>query len=236
MTEQVDRRADLTRLEILRAAARQFARKPYSLVSLDDILADAAVTKGALYFHFRSKHALATAIVDHRAELARNTVDEVLSRNLSGLETLIDISYLLAVEDIGDPMSRAGLNLIESIGRTDGLGPRALDAWVVGFTEIGRRAITEGDLAGGSDPAIVARLLVSMFLGIRQTSDLDDPPRFLADLEQVWKLALTALVSPDRLGYLTQFVRRRTVLSIKNARPLTLDEHEVKSSSRNGTG
>lgn len=235
MTEHVDRRADLTRLQILRAASRQFAHKPYSLVSLDDILADAAVTKGALYFHFRSKHALATAIVDHRAELARGTVQAVLARNLSGLETLIDISYLLAVEDIGEPMSRAGLNLIESIGRTDGLGPRVLESWVVGFTAIGRRAVTEGDLAGDSDPAAIARLLVSMYLGIRQTSDLDDPQRFLTDLEQVWKLVLPAVGSPDRLRYLTQFIRRRTVLSIKNAAPLRPEEHELKSSSRAGT-
>ena len=70
MTEQLDRRADTTRLQILRAASRQFARKSYSLVSLDDILADAEVTKGAMYFHFRSKHALASAIIDYRAAVA----------------------------------------------------------------------------------------------------------------------------------------------------------------------
>ena len=66
MTEQIDRRADTTRLQILRAASRQFAHKSYSLVSLDDILADAEVTKGAMYFHFRSKHALASAIIEYR--------------------------------------------------------------------------------------------------------------------------------------------------------------------------
>ena len=66
MTEQLDRRADTTRVQILRAASRQFARKSYSLVSLDDILADAEVTKGAMYFHFPSKYALASAIIEYR--------------------------------------------------------------------------------------------------------------------------------------------------------------------------
>ncbi len=66
MTEHLDRRADTTRVQILRAASHQFARKSYSLVSLDDILADAEVTKGAMYFHFRSKYALASAIIEYR--------------------------------------------------------------------------------------------------------------------------------------------------------------------------
>lgn len=175
MTEQLDRRAELTRLQILQAAARQFAHTPYSLVSLDDILADATVTKGALYFHFRSKHALAVSLVEHRTARANKSVEEVLARNLSGAETLIDLSCLVAAEDIGDPMARACLNLVESIGRTDDLGPRVLDEWVQGFAGIAKRAIGEGDFTADSDPEAIARLLVSIYLGVRQTSDLDDP-------------------------------------------------------------
>ncbi|KWX20277.1 TetR family transcriptional regulator [Mycolicibacterium wolinskyi] len=236
MTEQLDRRAHLTRLQILQAAAGQFARKPYSLVSLDDILADAAVTKGALYFHFRSKHALASSIVDHRAEQSRIAVDEVLARNLSGLETLIDITCLVAAEDIGDAMARAGLNLVESIGRTDGLGPRVLDAWIHGFTDIARRAVDEGDIVDDSDPRTVARLLVSMYLGTRQTSDLDDPQRFLTDLEQNWNLVLPGFANPDRLGYLSQFIRRRTALTIRKASPFGRDEPDLDTTARTGSG
>lgn len=220
MTEQLDRRAELTRLQILQAAARQFAHTPYSLVSLDDILADAAVTKGALYFHFRSKHALAISIVEHRTARGNKAVEEVLARNLSGAETLIDLSCLVAAEDIGDPMARACLNLIESIGRTDGLGTRALDQWVQGFAGIAKRAIGEGDFTADSDPEAIARLLVSIYLGVRQTSDLDDPPRFLTDLEHSWRLALPGFVEPERLAYLKQFIRRRTAVGVKKVVPL----------------
>lgn len=220
MTEQLDRRADLTRLHILRAASRQFARTPYSLVSLDDILADAEVTKGALYFHFRSKHALACAIVEHHAEQARTSTEEVAARNLSGLETLIDISYQLAVDDISDPMTRAGLNLVESIGRTENLGARVLADWVARFTAIGQRAVDEGDLTAESDPEVMARLLVSLYLGVRQTSELEDAQRFLHDLEHSWQLLLPGVANPDRLGYLRQFIRRRTTLTARKAVPL----------------
>lgn len=223
MTEQVDRRADTTRRQILRAASHQFAHKAYGLVSLDDILAEAEVTKGAMYFHFRSKHALAVAIIEHRAAVARHAADKLVAHKLSGLETLIDFSYLMAVDDIGDVSTRAGLNLLESIGRTDGLQASVLGEWVTTFAEIGRRAVGEGDIVEERDPDDIARLLVSMYMGLRQTSNFAEPERFLHDLEMGWALVLPGFANPDRLEYFTQFLRRRTALAIKKATPLRSD-------------
>lgn len=220
MTEQIDRRADTTRLQILRAASRQFARKSYSLVSLDDILADAEVTKGAMYFHFRSKHALASAIIEYRGAVARSAVDELLALKLSGLETLIDISYLIAVNDISDESARASLNLLESIGRTDGLQASVVGNSVSAFAAITRRAVDDGDIVEHHEPQTIARLLISMYLGLRQASNLADPEQFLRDLEQSWALILPGIAKPDRIGYLTQFIKRRTALAIKKATPL----------------
>jgi AcrR family transcriptional regulator len=220
VTEQLDRRADTTRLQILRAASRQFARKSYSLVSLDDILADAEVTKGAMYFHFRSKHALASAIVDYCAAAARASVDQLLARKLSGLETLIDISYFVATEDIGDEMARAGLNLLESVGRTDGLQANLLGQWVMAFAAVAGKAVRDGDITEDCDPDSVGGLLVSMYLGLRQTSNLADPERFLHELEKMWTLVMPGFVKPDRIDYLNQFIKRRTAVAIKRTTPL----------------
>jgi len=220
VTEHLDRRADTTRLQILRAASRQFARKSYSLVSLDDILADAEVTKGAMYFHFRSKYALASAIIEYRATAARASVDQLLAQKLSGLETLIDISYLVAIEDIGDETARAGLNLLESIGRTDGLQGDVHGQWVTAFAAIARKAVKDGDVIKDRDSEVIARLLVSMYLGLRQTSNLAEPERFLRDLENTWVLVLPGFVKPDRIDYLNQFIKRRTAVALKKATPL----------------
>jgi AcrR family transcriptional regulator len=220
VSEQIDRRSDTTRQQILRAASRQFAHHPYGRVSLDDILADAEVTKGAMYFHFRSKHALASAIIEYRATVARVAVDELLARKLSGLETLIDITYLIAIEDIGDESARAGLNLLESIGRTDGLSASVLGEWVTAFAGITRKAVKDGDIVETRDPAGIAKLLVSMYLGLRQTSDLAEPERFLRDLETAWGLVLPGIAKADRIDYLTEFIKRRTGVAIRKARPL----------------
>jgi len=219
VTEQLAR-ADTTRLQILRAASRQFARKPYSSVSLDDILADAEVTKGAMYFHFRSKHALASAIIEYRGAAARASVEQLLAQKLSGLETLIDISYLIAIDDVGDETARAGLNLLESIGRTDGIQENVHGQWVTAFAAIARKAVADGDIIADRDSEAIARLLVSMYLGLRQTSNLAEPERFLRDLEKMWALVMPGFVKPDRIHYLDQFIKRRTAIALKKATPL----------------
>jgi TetR/AcrR family acrAB operon transcriptional repressor len=54
-----------TRLAILEAAVRIFARSGISAATLDDIAADAGVTRGALSWHFHSKDDLLAAIIKH---------------------------------------------------------------------------------------------------------------------------------------------------------------------------
>jgi AcrR family transcriptional regulator len=223
VTVSTDARAETTRHQILRAAARQFARNHYSMVNLDDILAEAEVTKGAMYFHFRSKHALAMAIIEEGSRLGRAATQELLKHRLSALETFVDISLRIARQDLGDDMARAGLHLLESIGRGDGLQASAMRDWINVFAAVVRRAIAEGDVSDDLNPEDVGRQLASLYMGLRQTSNLEKPDQFLADLEKAWILALPGFVRPERLEYLTQFVKRRVAHAIKNTslRPAT---------------
>lgn len=213
-SDSTDGRADTTRHQILRAAAHQFARRAYHDVGLDDILAQAELTKGAMYFHFRSKHALAVAIIEQHIAAGRVAVQELMAKQLSGLETLIDFSYLAAVRDLSQDVSRAAGHLLESVGRTEGLQARLLDGWIDALTEVVRRAIAEGDVAPQCEPQDVGRLVVSMYMGLRQTSDLDAPRRYLLDLEKNWILVLQGILEADRFDYFKQFLRRRTALAI----------------------
>jgi TetR/AcrR family transcriptional repressor of nem operon len=214
MTETTDTRADLTRRQILRAAARQFARLPYHQVSLDDVLAEAALTKGAMYFHFRSKHALALAIIEDQITLSNAAISDLLARKLSGLETLIDFSYQLAVRDISEDISRAALHLVESIGRVEGLQTKLHRHWIDNLTAAIQRGTGEGDVVEHCDAHDVGRLLASSYMGLRQTADLDEPGRFLTDFEKMWALMLPGFVHQDRIGYFRQFITRRTKIAI----------------------
>lgn len=214
MTETTDSKADSTRQQILRAAARRFAQQPYHQVGLDDVLAEAELTKGAMYFHFRSKHALALAIIGDQMTRSNQAITELLARKFSGLETLIDFSYQLAVRDISEEISRAALNLLESIGRIDGLQMQMHKEWIDNLTVAIQRGIGEGDVLEDCEPQDVGRLLASFYTGLRQTSDLNEPERFLHDFEKLWALALPGFVPPQRLEYFRQFIGRRTTIAI----------------------
>ncbi|WP_236949994.1 TetR/AcrR family transcriptional regulator [Mycobacterium sp. MS1601] len=214
VTESRDSGTETAREQILRAATRQFARRSYHLVSLDDILGDAAVTKGAMYFHFTSKYALALAIIDRYIELCNETLAEQLRLQRSGLETLIDVSYQMAVQDLTLDTAKAGIHLTEAVGRTDGLQTKRIADLTTALGEILGRAVEEGDVAPDRDPAQVSHLLVSLYAGLRQTTGLDDGPALLAHVQSSWSLVLPGFVVPDRVGYFTQLVRRRTRVAL----------------------
>lgn len=213
MTDTSDTPADSTRQQILRAACHQFAHRSYSQVSLDDILADAHVTKGAMYFHFRSKHALAMAIIELQTQATREAVNDLLARKLSGFESLVDISYLIALRDVCDDLCRAGLTLLESIGRTDGLRAGLLRDWVKAFAVVVERGVADGDVMTGCDPVDVSQALVTLYAGVRQIGDLDHPDEYFDDLEKAWLLMLPGFANPERVGYLSAFIKRRTRLA-----------------------
>lgn len=216
MADSTDRRADATRQQIIRAAAHQFAQRPYHDVGLDDILAEAELTKGAMYFHFRSKHALALAVIDEQLARAGAAVQSLVDRKLSGLETLIDVGYLMAVEDICRDTARAVLHLLPVVGRGEGLQTTVLNNAVQALSVVAERAVAEGDIVE-REPQDVARMLVALYLGLRQAGDLDDPEQFLGQIERGFIVVLPGMVPDDRIDYFLQFIRRRTALAIKTA-------------------
>jgi AcrR family transcriptional regulator len=64
---QSERRAR-TRESLLAAATGVFARRGYHAASLEEVAAEAGLTKGALYYNFASKEELFLAILDQHVE------------------------------------------------------------------------------------------------------------------------------------------------------------------------
>ncbi len=58
-----DRRAQRTRSEIVRAGLKVFAAKGFSAATMDDIALELDATKGLLYYHFKTKEELLSAIL-----------------------------------------------------------------------------------------------------------------------------------------------------------------------------
>ena len=217
MTDASANRADGTRRQILRAASREFARRPYPMVSLEDIITNAGLTKGGLYFYFHSKGALAAAIIDEQLEVVRDWLFHRREGRLSGLETLIESGYFIAAQDIQSSDVRAALNLLEQIGRSGGLHEKVFGEWSSALTAMAARGIADGDIVEGTDPEELCRLVMSIYMGLRQTVDLNVADELLSSLEHAWLLLLPGCVNADRLGYFVQFVKRRTAVAKGNA-------------------
>jgi hypothetical protein len=143
----------------------------------------------------------------------------LFTRKLSGLETLIDVSFLIAMADITEDITRAAFNLLESVGRTEKLQVRLLGGWIELLGEIAERGIREGDIVDRGDPEDIGRLLVSIYMGLRQASSLDDPVVLLGDYQKALSTVLRGIVQPDKTDYFAQFLKRRTALAIKAVSP-----------------
>ena len=200
MTTQA--RALQTRRAIVRAAADVFVKHGYSGASLSEIAHQAGVTKGALYFHFPSKTALASAMV-----LTQNEANEALeeyARTYSGnyLDLLVSMTRELAARLLNDPTLRAAMRLAVERGETeDATLAGTYETWERVVGNVAQTAKDRGELAEHVDPARLARFLVGAFTGLQTVSLVSSG---LGDLEErvedMWTLlcpALEAGVRPE---------------------------------------
>ena len=77
---RVVKHPDIRRAELLDRASALFLQHGYDNVSLNDLIADAGVSKGAFYHWFPSKDALIAALAERSARQAFALVEEALSQ------------------------------------------------------------------------------------------------------------------------------------------------------------
>ncbi|MFD4672227.1 ScbR family autoregulator-binding transcription factor [Lentzea sp. NPDC058450] len=163
-------RAHATREAILHAAAEEFDRLGYERTSLTAVLARAGLTKGAFYFHFPSKEAVADALIERQGELWARVRQAWRDRGADPLSTLHGMFVESADRMAADVVLRAGvrLNADREVGypgvpSTHVMWEKLVAAYVI-------EAAARGDLLPGVDPEAVARTLCSAALGSRLIS------------------------------------------------------------------
>lgn len=97
-----------TRERIIASAIRVFGRKGFQKASLDAVAADAGMTKGAIYWHFKSKGDLFFAMLDHRfqqetAGPLRGDLNELLNRRQDPLPAMTQMFSAGLQRCINDP-------------------------------------------------------------------------------------------------------------------------------------
>jgi AcrR family transcriptional regulator len=166
-------RGDQTRHHILDVAARLFAEKGYAGASFSDLVAESGLTKGAFYFHFPSKEALALATFAHQQE----RWVEVVSRAADPAKKAIDQldAMLQAACDFCETevSARCVSRLCFELGEDPRLRPTLtpyLSIWEELIASIVRRGQREGDIRGDVDAGAVARVSVAAWIGVDDVS------------------------------------------------------------------
>lgn len=169
--EPKQERARRTRAQILRVAAEIFAQHGYPAVSLQDVADRASMTKGAVYHHYVNKEALAVAVVHEHYSRWQPIVEDVRSRQLPPLETLLAVLDAAAEAFRSDTMVQAGarLQIERSLISTD--LPRPFVGWQELLAGLATEAKAAGQLRSDTNPHALARVIVSAFFGMQHISD-----------------------------------------------------------------
>jgi AcrR family transcriptional regulator len=104
-------RAIATRHALLVAAGEHFAERGYHATSLNDLLSEVPGSKGALYFHFPSKRAVATALVEEMTASWDVVVPAAERDAPDPLRALVDVTDIVVVR-LDDPILRGAARVL----------------------------------------------------------------------------------------------------------------------------
>jgi AcrR family transcriptional regulator len=95
-SERVQRRRERTRASLLAAGARQFASRGIAPVSVEELIAEADVSRATFYAFFSSKYNLLEGILDPIFELATRRIGELRERPVEeAVDGLVDVYWSL---------------------------------------------------------------------------------------------------------------------------------------------
>jgi AcrR family transcriptional regulator len=204
-------RSEETRRKIIAAAVELFGERGYAATGLGDIVERAGMTKGALYYHFDSKEALAAAIgAEGSARLAR-TFDVITRAAPPALEGIIHGSFLVVDQLQTDPLARVGVRLMRIFAGFGETVSRGYSGWLSSMQVDVARARDEGDIRGDVDVVAVADTFVGAIVGGSLLSDATSGGADLRDrVARMFALVLPAIVTPESREYFAEFLARES--------------------------
>lgn len=197
MTKQA--RAVETRAAIILAAADVFGALGFGGASMADICVASGLTKGALYFHFESKEALALAVIDAQHERAIALGGDLLHSDQPGLHVLMRLTFELGRQVRDDTVSRAGIRLTMESSSLSTPVVTPYEEWMAACELLLRRAILDGDVRDDLDVAAAAHFISPAFTGVQVVSGvLTGRADLMQRLVEMWSFVLPGLAVPER--------------------------------------
>lgn len=162
-------KAQRSRDKILRAATSVFAEKGFEAASMDDIVQASGVSKGGIYWHFKSKDEMIAAVF---RELFEQEIEQMAALVVAGGSASERLAQIMraSVADVQalDAELPFTLEIYAQAARQEALG-EVLQAYFSRYhamlTELVAQGVAQGEFRP-VDPADTALTLMSLFEGL----------------------------------------------------------------------
>ena len=188
-------RGEQTRTNILHTAGRLFSMQGYFSTSMVDILETVSVSKGAFYYHYKSKQELGLAVlVQLRDDYERDLIVPVRGyepgrRLREGLSRIVELNgsgqwyNCLLLARLAQEMAGEESELSEQVAETAN--------WLVSFwQEITYDAQSAGAIRKDLDSRAIAEMILALFFGAVSCHELQEQIAHLPKITEQLQLLI----------------------------------------------
>lgn len=189
-------RSQARRAAILESAASIFDRVGYGTASLSQIATEAGLGQGLLYFYFRTKEAMALAVIQEQndrtfAAMGQNADPE------SPFSTLVRASRGIGELLLTDAVVRAGIRLSLEQGVFAEPTSDFYDQWIQGVVDAFAAARDAGEINDSIAPELLGANVVAYFTGVQLVSNVRTERKdLMSALDTMWSVLVDALATP----------------------------------------
>lgn len=215
-------RSEATRRKIIDSAVDLINEIGYPAAGLGDIIERAELTKGALYYHFDSKEALATAIIEEGSDTILGAFRAAGRSSSPSMENIIHGSFVVTDALGTDRVARAGARLLRTFGSFNPAAKSTLHILADELTDRIKAATGEGDLRATLDAETTGASIVAGMLGAELLSSaLADGADLRARFARIWELLLPGIITDESLSYYREFLARQALRPQPQSQPLS---------------
>jgi AcrR family transcriptional regulator len=200
----IQARAEATREKIIASAVDLFSQLGYGETGLSDVIDHAGVSKGAFYYHFESKEALAGAIIQVGTGQLLDLFKAITGAESPALQNTIAATFAIAELTRENSTARTANQLRQCLSQVSAAGSPTYRPTVDSFRLQVDRAIAEGDVECDVDPDDLAETICVSVLGCHLLSDAMGDDLF-ARLTRAWRIMLRGSVPHSSRRYSTTF-------------------------------
>ena len=203
-------RSEATRRKIIDSAVDLINEIGYPAAGLGDIIERAELTKGALYYHFDSKEALATAIIEEGSETVLTAFRAAGRTSSPAMENILHGSFVITDVLATDRVACAAARLLRTFGGFNPAAKRTVEILVNELVERIKTATAEGDLRPTLDAETAGSSILAGMLGSELlSSTLAEGKDLRARFARTWELLLPAIIADESLNYYREFLARQ---------------------------